>query len=117
MAWKLQLSDMVRAPLRIIVVERALERSPADAKSSVTIFDRPRADLSDDISEVVQHATEAVRNRLEETYSLFQSAGVFEWLEVKLWRELTNIRSICELKLFPLQPRLPFACPSCSHDD
>ncbi|KAI4604344.1 hypothetical protein KJ359_000479 [Pestalotiopsis sp. 9143b] len=94
MAWKLQLSDMVRAPLRIIIVERALDRSPADAKSPVTVFDRPRADLSDDISEVVQHATEAVRTRLEETYALFQSEGVFEWLEVKVWRALTNIRSI-----------------------
>lgn len=104
MAWKLQLSDMVRAPLRIIIVERALDRSPADAKSPVTVFDRPRADLSDDISEVVQHATEAVRTRLEETYALFQSEGVFEWLEVKVWRALTNIRSICELKLFPHQP-------------
>lgn len=94
MLWKLQLNDMVRTPLRVIVAERVLEPDPTRV-NPVTVFGRPRTSLSDDINEVVQHATTAVRSRtVEAARSLVSSGSVsaYEWLQIPAWRQLASIR-------------------------
>ncbi|ETS77683.1 hypothetical protein PFICI_09745 [Pestalotiopsis fici W106-1] len=100
-AWKLQLSDMVRTPLRIIVVERVLEPD-ATKVNPVTVFGRPRTSLADDISEVVQHATIAARSRtMEAVRNLVSdgSANAYEWLQIPAWRHLVSIRDTMQSEL------------------
>lgn len=95
MAWKLQLSDLARAALRILVVEGAIE--PGDAQvGSITKFGRPRASLSDDINEVVQHATNSVRDRCKEAVGQLFSVNALGWIQVPAWGALVRIGDIIE---------------------
>lgn len=95
MAWKLQLSDVVRAALRILVVERALE--PANVEvNQTTILGRPRTSLSDDISTVVQHTTNNVRARVKETAKRLYSGNPQDWLQAPAWKTMLEVGELLE---------------------
>lgn len=108
MAWKMQLSDLVRAPLRILVTERALE--PADAPLGMTTkFGRSRVSLSDDISTVVQHATNAVRVRTQEAAAHLFSTNAYSWLQVPAWTTLVELGSFLDADVSVMKSeRQPF---------
>jgi hypothetical protein len=91
MAWKLQLQDLARAALRVLVIERALEPA-SQLLGRTTIFGRPRSGLSDDISGVVQHATNSVRSRVEETAQNLFSTNAYTWLQMHTWSSLMQIK-------------------------
>ncbi|KAH6656547.1 hypothetical protein BKA67DRAFT_552297 [Truncatella angustata] len=94
MAWKLQLSDLARATLRVLVVERALEPAHSRIISNVTKFGRPRTSLSDDISTVVEHATESIRIRCQEASDNIFSENPYDWLQLPSWGLFMQIGTV-----------------------
>ncbi|KAI1852032.1 hypothetical protein JX266_002885 [Neoarthrinium moseri] len=89
MAWDLQLSDVVRTAMRIIVVERALEGGTKVGRT--TLFGRPRGDLPDDINNVIEHATDNLRTRVKEAANALCHTGAYDWLKVPAWQILKQI--------------------------
>lgn len=98
MGWRLQLSDLVRAPLRIVVMERALEPGEAPL-SGTTIFGRPRISLSDDISTVVQHSTNAMRVRVKDTADHLFSAKAYNWLKIESWDTMIQLGDLLDTEI------------------
>lgn len=88
MAWRLQLEDLARVSLRIIVAERALESG--SRVKPVTLFGRPRGDLSDDIETVVEYATIAVKARVKEANEGLASDPL-KFLGVAYWRRFRQL--------------------------
>ncbi|KAK9779905.1 hypothetical protein SCAR479_03029 [Seiridium cardinale] len=103
MAWKLRLHDLARASLRVLVIERALE--PANIPlGKTTMFGRPRANLlSDDISEVIQHATNRVRERVKDAANRLaptSTLDTYAWLQIPAWKTLIQVGAILDAEIW-----------------
>jgi hypothetical protein len=88
MAWKLQLEDLARIAMRIIVVERALESD--NRIQPITVFGRPRSPLSDDVENMIEHATIAIRTRIKEA-NQDMTSDPFEWFGIPYWDDIQQL--------------------------
>ncbi|RYP45699.1 hypothetical protein DL768_007998 [Monosporascus sp. mg162] len=94
MAWTLRIIDVTRVTFRVLVAECAIEAlSPQfDACTKrLTLFGRPRQELSDELKNVVEHATQSFVDRIKETYTVLRSERIFDWLGVPEWYKLIQI--------------------------
>ncbi|RYP35638.1 hypothetical protein DL767_003750 [Monosporascus sp. MG133] len=94
MAWTLRIIDVTRATFRVLVAECAIEAlSPQfDARTKrLTLFGRPRQELSDELKNIVEHATQSFVDRIEETYTVLRSERIFDWLGIPEWYKLSQI--------------------------
>ncbi|RYO80817.1 hypothetical protein DL766_004397 [Monosporascus sp. MC13-8B] len=91
MAWTLRIVDVTRATFRVLVAERAIEAlSPQfDARAKrLTIFGRPRQELSDELKNIVEHATQSFVDRIKETHTVLWFERIFDWLGIPEWYKL-----------------------------
>ncbi|RYO92956.1 hypothetical protein DL764_008058 [Monosporascus ibericus] len=94
MAWTLRIIDVTRATFRVLVAECAIEAlSPQfDAHTKrLTLFGRPRQELSDEMKNIVEHATQSFVDRIKETYTVLRSERIFDWLDIPEWYKLSQI--------------------------
>ncbi|RYP71548.1 hypothetical protein DL770_008114 [Monosporascus sp. CRB-9-2] len=113
MAYTLRIMDVTRATFRVLVAECAIEALSAqvDARAKrLSLFGRPRQELSDELKNIVEHATQSFVDRINETYTVLRSERIFGWLGVPEWykliedsshgdRELQQQRIMVALKL------------------
>lgn len=91
MAWTLQIADVTRAALRILVSECAIEVLGSETHTPMkrhTIFGRPRGDLPDEIQNMLEHATQSLVERVRDTSAQLYSPQILDLFELRDWRTL-----------------------------
>ncbi|RYP17770.1 hypothetical protein DL765_004348 [Monosporascus sp. GIB2] len=95
MAWTLRIVDVTRATFQVLVAERAIEAlSPQFDETRaqrLTIFGRPRQELSDELKNIVEHATQSFVDRIKETHKVLESERIFDWLGIPEWYKLRQV--------------------------
>lgn len=89
--WNLELRDVTRAAMRILVVEKtmdALGSSAAPETRRLTMLGRPRTELPDELENIIQHATNKYSERTQQISASLAGPNVFSALRVEEWDKL-----------------------------
>lgn len=92
--WNLELRDVTRAAMRILVVEKtmdALGSSDAPGTRRLTMLGRPRTELPDELENIIQHATNKYSERVQQISAGLAGPNVFSVLRIKEWNNFMQI--------------------------
>lgn len=92
----LQLPEITQCAFRILVNELALELAIRTASKkrkdpSITIFGRRKGDAGDELNNLIQHAAQALVDRVESQMNVFEEGEAPANLQVEEWRHLEEL--------------------------
>lgn len=94
--WNLGLRDITRMAMRIIVAENTMDAlsSTPRAGRRYTLLGRARAELPDELENIIQHATAKFAERLTQIHADLASPRVYSLLGVGEWKKLMALGEI-----------------------
>ncbi|KAJ4270321.1 hypothetical protein NW762_002000 [Fusarium torreyae] len=106
-AFSLQIPQITENAFRILVNELALKLA-ADTKpnphvaQTTTIFGRKLGDLPDELDNLVQHAAQALVERVSDINAMMRNPRLFDFWDIEEWKKLRWLEQMLEKETSPL---------------